>query len=109
MSEDMDSAVNDALGQYQCIAALTAENERLQKLVDTGALDRLEMRTKLNAAELRIAELRRALERYGDHESECILSNFDALDGKRWKLGGKWYEFKPECTCGLDAALEDKP
>ena len=40
MSEDMDAAVTDALGQYQCISTLTAENERLRK---------------------RVAELRRAL------------------------------------------------
>lgn len=89
MSEDMDAAVNDALGQYQCISTLTAENERLRK---------------------RVAELRRALERYGEHESGCALFFFDEYDpDKGWKYGGVWNKDKPACTCGLNAALEDKP
>ena len=79
MSEDMDAAVTDALGQYQCISTLTAENERLRK---------------------RVAELRRALERYGSHDDACSQAKLDAAFA-----GTK----QPACTCGLNAALEDKP
>ena len=72
MSDDMDSAVNDALGQYQCIAALTAENERLRESNDTKRklLDEFYeafgpdvVRAVVNIRELRSqnAELRRAL------------------------------------------------
>ena len=128
MSEDMDSAVTDALGQYQCIAALTAENERLRRAIAdeqernwTASLcDRLNVVARenrlpeckdgptacdllaliLGTQQQRVAEPRRALERYGSHDDACSQAKLDAAFA-----GTK----QPACTCGLNAALEDKP
>ena len=56
--------------------------------------------------------LREALDKYGDHDRDCILSKFEAGEptpdgGYRHKLAGKWYDAKalPECECGFDKAL----
>jgi len=67
--------------------------------------------------EQRIAELTEALEVYGQHDRDCIAGQSrcgEPRDGDYWTLYGyggqaRWYRRgeRPECTCGLDAALRD--
>ncbi len=53
------------------------------------------------------AELRAALEKYGEHERDCGLTHVQAWDPKKgFKRAGKWSAVVPLCTCGLTAAPE---
>ena len=52
-----------------------------------------------------------ALDKFGDHNSECILSFYEAgeptPEGYKTKIKGKWYLEKdiPKCNCGFQEAL----
>lgn len=70
----------------------------------------------LRAKDTRIAELEAALEKYGVHDRDCILSFWEggeptADGGYRSKITGIWYQTKPvdetpKCNCGLQEALQ---
>ena len=98
---DAVSAIKDELSVLNGrIAALTAERDRLAMELRHQKSVSEEYRDRWRAEEQKVADLRRALERYGHHESShrdmvpsCDFVN--TPDG--------------ECTCGLDAAMEDEP
>ena len=59
-----------------------------------------------------VARQREALEEYGTHHRDCILSMWRAGEPTpggtyRMNYGGTWYDWDklPKCTCGYDAAL----
>ncbi len=67
---------------------------------------------KRNEVQKENERLREALENYGEHTNECVLSYWEATDptradGYRYKYKRRWYREKPGCGCGLSAALAE--
>lgn len=64
-------------------------------------------------------ELRAALEEYGQHDRDCILTKRSQGEptpdgGYREMFNGKWYQTRPidetpECECGFSKALSSEP
>lgn len=62
-----------------------------------------------------IEELQKALENYGNHLDDCVLTYWEAGEptkdgGYRTMYEGKWYQTRPvdetpKCECGFDGAL----
>jgi hypothetical protein len=61
----------------------------------------------INAAlQAKVAELEKALEKFGDHTQDCDASFFEAYDPDLgWKFKGNWFDMKPLCCCGFEEAL----
>lgn len=54
------------------------------------------------------AKLRGGLEKYGEHERDCIIMQFQEYDpAKGLRYAGEWHEKMPLCTCGLDELLTE--
>lgn len=112
------------------LAAMTAERDRLQNLVEDQAkaiefsknhIERLEGKTGFCAQcetyARRAERMEKALNEYGDHRRVCILTFWEAGEptpdgGYRTKYKGRWYQSKPvneepKCNCGFDESLDD--
>lgn len=94
------------------IARLTEENKELTRIKNIHA-------ENLILEEDENSSLRDALEEYGTHDRDCILSFWEAGEptsngGYRRKIKGKWYQYSPvdespKCNCGFQEALASPP
>jgi hypothetical protein len=89
-----------------------------------SAMNRLErkemeieaLRAELSASRKEAEDYRLALEEYGQHSRDCILSFHEAGEptedgGYRVKYKGQWYKTRPvdetpKCECGFDEAIK---
>lgn len=98
------------------IKKLTEENKDLEASEQKWITHAVNIEKRLQAENSR---LRDALEEYGTHDRDCILSFWEAGEptsngGYRRKIKGKWYQYSPvdespKCNCGFQEALASPP
>lgn len=88
----------------------------LDHILDTRSNRIADLESQLAEAKKESARYKAALENYGAHDSNCILSFWSAGEptpdgGYRTMYKGKWYQTRPvdetpKCECGLEQALQ---
>lgn len=103
-----ETGVQESLDPFVCL--------NLKNLID-----RLwsESSLKIHSRTARERRYVEALEKYGSHSGDCILSQWSEGEptpdgGYRNRYAGKWYQARPvdetpKCNCGFDEALSPAP
>ena len=101
------------------IVEAEAERGEITSVSETQTKIIAKLEKQLSEANRRLEVGIEALAQYGQHESSCILSRWEAgrpiptkAEGYEMKYGGAWYEVRPtnhtpECECGLNEALRE--